>query len=177
MASSQSQHLLNSSSFLSIDDQYDRNHGPIPHINGDKHVVYVDGNVHRKLELSMDQLRSRFAQHEVTCALQCAGNRRHTMRTLLKEVDGLDWGDAAVMNCAWKGPKLRDILLEAGLKNTDHVEQHAAFSCFQTPVQGGEWYGGSVELWRAMDAGADVLLALEVILSQEGMMSMLITRR
>ena len=128
-------------------------------------MVRVDGNVRKELKLSVEQLKNRFPQHEVTSALQCAGNRRHTMRTLLKEVDGIDWGDGAVMNCAWKGPKLRDILREAGLKNNKLTGQHAAFSCFQTPVQGAEWYGGSVELWRAMDADADVLIALEVILS------------
>ena len=85
------------------------------------------------------------------------------MRTLLKEVNGIDWGEAAVMNCAWKGPKLRDILQKAGLTCSTFEGQHAAFSCFQTPVQGDDWYGGSIELERAMDDDADILIALEVI--------------
>lgn len=70
--------------FISIDDQYDRNHGPIPHINAEDHFIRVDGNVCNELELSMDQLRCHFKQYEIVSALQCAGNRRHTMRTLLK---------------------------------------------------------------------------------------------
>ena len=149
-------------SFLSIEDQYDRNHGPIPHISADEHIVHVDGNVVSKLELSIDQLSKDFEQHEIVCVLQCAGNRRHVMRTLLKEVDGIDWGEGAVMNCKWKGPKLKDVLQAAGLSVKDMDGQHAAFSCLQTPVQGSDWYGGSIELWRAMKADADVLLALEV---------------
>ena len=85
------------------------------------------------------------------------------MRTLLKEVDGLDWFEAAVMNCYWKGPKLRDILNEAGVDVTNIREKHVAFACYKVPVQGGEsWYGGSIELERAMRDDADVLVALEV---------------
>ena len=65
------------------------------------------------------------------------------------------------MNCTWKGPKLRDILQEATLTIPDCKGQHAAFASFQ-PVQGADWYGGSVELERAMSVDADILLALEV---------------
>ncbi len=84
------------------------------------------------------------------------------MRTLLKEVDGIDWGDGAVMNCRWKGPKLRDILNRAGVNLVDLKKGHVAFACYKTPVQGDEWYGGSIELTRALRDDADVLLALEV---------------
>ncbi|KAL9103015.1 MAG: hypothetical protein Q9163_001905 [Psora crenata] len=81
------------------------------------------------------------------------------MRTLLKEVNGLDWGDAAVMNCEWRGPRLRDILLAAGVsKESGHV----AFACYKTHVQGDDWYGASIELERALRAEADVLVALEM---------------
>lgn len=85
------------------------------------------------------------------------------MRTLLKEVSGIDWGDGAVMNCKWKGPKLRDILHDATLDVHDIEQSHVAFACYKTPVQGGDWYGGSIELERAMRAEADVLVALEVM--------------
>lgn len=149
-------------SFITENGAYDRNHGPIPHIDAESHVVHVDGAVNDTLELSMQALRSQFIQHEVVCALQCAGNRRHSMRTLLKEVDGIDWGDGAVMNCMWKGPKLRDILNRAGVNLFDLEKGHVAFACFKTQVQGDDWYGGSIELERALRDNADVLLALEV---------------
>ena len=111
------------------------------------------------MTLTIEKLKTQFVQHEVVSALQCAGNRRHTMRTLLKEVNGLDWGDAAVMNCKWKGPRLKDILDQAQVNiGTGHV----AFSCYKTRVQGTDWYGGSIELARAMKEEADVLVALEV---------------
>jgi sulfite oxidase len=116
------------------------------------------------MTLSIKQLRSEFAQHELVCALQCAGNRRHTMRTLLKEVQGIDWGDAAIMNGVWKGPRLRDVLLRAGLQppKTGAKDLHVAFSCYQVDCQDDWWYGGSVDLARCLDEDMDVTLAVEV---------------
>ena len=84
------------------------------------------------------------------------------MRTLLKEVDGIDWGDGAVMNCRWTGPRLRDVLNKAGLAVSDVKGFHVAFACFQTETQDDTWYGGSIELERAMREDGDVILALKV---------------
>ncbi|KAL4967227.1 putative sulfite oxidase [Aspergillus stella-maris] len=147
---------------------YDRNHGPIPHLDATKHTIKIDGLVPNPLELSISQLANDFPQHEIWCALECAGNRRHTMRTMLKEVEGIDWGDAAVMNCKWKGPRLRDVLEHAGVSESDvdgdgkREGQHVAFSSYQVECQEEKWFGGSVELDRAVDAEGDVILALEM---------------
>ncbi|OCK80999.1 sulfite oxidase-like protein [Lepidopterella palustris CBS 459.81] len=150
------------SSFIT-EDGYDRNHGPIPYIDGAAHRVCVYGAVKNILSLSIDDLTS-LPQHNVICALQCAGNRRHTMRTKLKEVQGIDWFDGAVMNCRWRGPRLRDVLLKAGIDiaREKWKDAHVAFACFQTPCQEDEWYGASIELERAMREDADVILALEM---------------
>ena len=87
------------------------------------------------------------------------------MRTLLKEVNGIDWGDGAVMNCKWRGPKLKDVLNDAGINVQDLKRAHVAFACYQTRVQDSEWYGGSIELERALRDDADILIALEVFFS------------
>jgi sulfite oxidase len=143
------------------DISYDRNHGPIPHLSADSHKVHVDGLVSHPLSLSIQQLASEFPQHEVICALECAGNRRHTMRTMLKEVQGIDWGDAAVMNCKWRGPRLRDVLLRAGVRE-DGKGLHVEFSCYQVKCQEDEWFGASVPLERCLREDGDAILALEV---------------
>jgi sulfite oxidase len=82
------------------------------------------------------------------------------MRTLYKEVDGIDWGDGAVMNCRWRGPRLRDVLLRAepNIKGKAHV----AFASYSTKVQQDSWYGGSIELERGLSLDGEVILALEV---------------
>ncbi|KAL3463649.1 Oxidoreductase, molybdopterin-binding domain-containing protein [Aspergillus heterothallicus] len=140
---------------------YDRNHGPVPHVEACTHIVTVDGLVPSPLRLTVEELATKFPQHEVCCALECAGNRRHTMRTMLKEVEGIDWGDAAVMNCNWKGPRLRDVLHRAGVKEA-RPGLHVAFSSYQVECQEDKWFGGSVELERALSKEADVILALEM---------------
>lgn len=144
-------------------DGYDRNHGPIPYIEASEHQLTVDGLVHKELTLSIDDLRS-LPQHNVICALQCAGNRRHTMRTKLKEVCGIDWFDGAVMNCKWSGPLLADVLEKAGL----NIEQgklkdaHVAFACHQTLCQDDVFYGASIPLARALDRNNSIMLALDM---------------
>ncbi|KAF2703057.1 sulfite oxidase-like protein [Pleomassaria siparia CBS 279.74] len=150
------------SSFITKDG-YDRNHGPIPHLSASSHHVSVYGSVKRELSLSIDDLKS-LPQHNVICALQCAGNRRHTMRTKLKEVSGIDWFDGAVMNCKWTGPLLKDVLEKAGISLDQGKcdDAHVAFACFQTQVQDDEWYGASIPLSRALDATSSVLLALSM---------------
>lgn len=127
----------------------------------------VNGHVHRALELSIEQLRSRYPQQEIISVLQCAGNRRHTMRTLLKEVNGIDWGDGAVMNCKWRGPRLKDVLDDAGINVQNPKGAHVAFACHKTRVQNSDWYGVSIELERALRDSADVLIALEVFLPRQ----------
>jgi sulfite oxidase len=90
------------------------------------------------------------------------------MRTEIKEVQGIDWYDGAIMNCLWKGPRLRDILLEAGIDNELMNEKgyrgHAAFASYEKPCQDESWYGGSVPLERCMRVDGEAILALEVLI-------------
>ncbi|OJJ32793.1 hypothetical protein ASPWEDRAFT_116328 [Aspergillus wentii DTO 134E9] len=152
-------------SFITPSDiSYDRNHGPIPHINAESHTVRIDGQVSTPLSLSIHELQTESPQHEVICALECAGNRRHTMRTMLKEVEGIDWGDCAVMNCKWRGPRLRDVLMRAGVEEEDETGKgrHVAFGCYQVQCQDDDWFGGSIPLERCLGVEGEVILALEM---------------
>lgn len=90
------------------------------------------------------------------------------MRSRLKEVSGIDWGDGAVMNAEWTGPLLRDVLLRAGLveqsdaSGDDYEGLHVQLECNATKVQEDDWYGGSIPLAVAMDPEREVVLALKV---------------
>ena len=147
------------------DVAYDRNHGPIPAgLDATTHTVRVGGLVAAPVTLSVAQLATDFPQHAVTCALQCAGNRRHTMRTALREVSGIDWFDGAVLNAAWEGPRLVDVLARAGvpLEGSDSDGIHVAFESRAAATEDDEFYGGSIPLERALRASADVVLALRM---------------
>jgi sulfite oxidase len=157
---------LTRSSFITRRGGYDRNHSEIPLLDTAIHRVTITGAVDAELSLSPADLATRFSQHEVLCALQCAGNRRHTMRTRLKEVSGIDWLDGAVMNCVWRGPRLRDVLRAAGiggeLCGDKGYRGHVACECDLVPCEDCPTYGGSIPLARAMLDEGDCILALEV---------------
>ena len=69
------------------------------------------------------------------------------------------------MNCEWRGPRLRDVLVAAGLKDegvTNEDKLHVQFACHAVPQQDDDYYGASIPLERAMNEDADVILAMEV---------------
>jgi sulfite oxidase len=90
------------------------------------------------------------------------------MRTRIKEVQGIDWLDGALMNCIWEGPRLRDILLRAGVKydkaekSSDPKEYHVQFASHSQKTPEEDWYGGSIPLDRALAEDKDVILAVKV---------------
>ena len=86
------------------------------------------------------------------------------MRSRVKEVNGVDWGDGAVMNAEWTGPLLRDLLIHAGLseRKDGYEGLHVQMECNATKVQDDEWYGSSVPLDVVMDEEREVVLALKV---------------
>lgn len=156
-------------SWITERDNYDRNHGPILHKLAAEYDLTVDGLVSRPMKLTLEDLNNRIPQHRVTCALLCAGNRRHTMRTRIKEVWGVDWFDGAIMNCTWEGPLLRDVLHYVGVAEVDDEEKkrhkHVQFASYGSETQEDQWYGGSIPFERAMDPKMDVILATKVRLS------------
>jgi sulfite dehydrogenase len=73
----------------------------------------IGGLVDRRLELSMDELRTRFPRAAVTAVAQCSGNSRGRFAP---RVLGGEWGDGAMGNAEWGGARLRDILTAAGVR-------------------------------------------------------------
>ena len=73
----------------------------------------VHGLVDRPLELSMDELRSKFPAVRVMAANQCSGNSRGRFAP---RVLGGEWGDGAMGNAEWVGARIRDILAMAGVR-------------------------------------------------------------
>lgn len=91
------------------------------------------------------------------------------MRTRIKEVHGVDWFDAALMNCVFEGPRLRDVLMAAGVpEGSPGQAKHVQFASMGTKTQEDDYYGGSIPLDRAMDPEMDVILALKVCCASIG---------
>lgn len=73
----------------------------------------VSGAVEHPLELSMDDLRAKFAPASVVAVNQCSGNGRGHFAP---RVFGGQWSNGAMGNAEWTGVRMQDILKMAGLK-------------------------------------------------------------
>ena len=73
----------------------------------------VAGHVDRPLELSMDDLKTKFPAVAVIAVNQCSGNSRGRFGP---RVLGGQWGDGAMGNAEWVGARMRDILNLAGVR-------------------------------------------------------------
>lgn len=101
---------------------YVRNHGPVPVLDPSTWRLRVDGLVERELEFSLDELRSRFARHEIAATLQCAGNRRVGFVSVRDIPGETPWGPGATGTALWSGVRLADLLAAAGLhEKAEHV--------------------------------------------------------
>ena len=83
------------------------------HIDPDRFTISVNGLVEKELKISLNDLKTKFEQVEVTAVLQCGGNSRSAFTPV---AGGIQWGSGAMGCATWKGVRLRDILDTAGLK-------------------------------------------------------------
>jgi sulfite dehydrogenase (cytochrome) subunit A len=65
-------------------------------------------------ELSLPEMRRRYAQVEIPAINQCSGNRRGLFEP---RVPGVQWSNGAMGNARWRGVRLRDVLRDAGVRS------------------------------------------------------------
>lgn len=171
--------LLTASYLTPQDVLFTRNHLPVPKIDADTYSLSIDGEgLHSQLTLEHLQDTSRFKQHSVVSAIQCAGNRRGAM-SRSKPSRGLDWGPGAIGNGEWGGVLLRDVLLSLGVSEADVVKgkyRHVRFEGLDRDPSGASpsstspastapsatsdtGYGASIPIDIAMDPRRQVMLA------------------
>jgi DMSO/TMAO reductase YedYZ molybdopterin-dependent catalytic subunit len=73
----------------------------------------VAGHVDRPVELSLDDLQSKFPRASIVAVNQCSGNGRGYFSP---RVFGGQWANGAMGNAEWTGVRLRDILSAAGVR-------------------------------------------------------------
>jgi sulfite dehydrogenase (cytochrome) subunit A len=73
----------------------------------------VIGAVDRPLQLSFDDLRTKFEPVTLTAFSQCSGNSRSFFRP---QVPGAQWTNGAMGNARYVGPRLKDVLKAAGVR-------------------------------------------------------------
>ncbi|MCX7760093.1 MAG: molybdopterin-dependent oxidoreductase [Hydrogenothermaceae bacterium] len=83
------------------------------YINLDEFRLKVSGNVENPLELTIQDLMTKFEPVEYVAVIQCAGNGRSYVKP---SVPGAQWKYGAMGNVKWTGVRLKDILNKAGIK-------------------------------------------------------------
>jgi len=73
----------------------------------------VTGHLDKPLELSFDDLQSKFSRASIVAVNQCSGNGRGYFSP---RVFGGQWANGAMGNAEWTGVRLRDVLSAAGVK-------------------------------------------------------------
>src|SRR4030095_4901161 len=91
----------------------------IPRVNAVNWKLEVGGEaVRAPLALTLNELAAAFEQVEISAVCQCSGNRRGFSTP---HVPGVQWGSGAMGSAVWRGPRLKDTLARAQLRN-DVVE-------------------------------------------------------
>ncbi len=85
----------------------------VTHIDIDTFRLRVGGAVAHPLELSMNDLKTKFTPDSVVALAICSGNSRSTFTP---RVPGSQWKNGAMGNALWKGVKVKDILAMAGVQ-------------------------------------------------------------
>ncbi|CEM13750.1 unnamed protein product [Vitrella brassicaformis CCMP3155] len=141
-----------------------RNHLPVPTLEGDGYEVQISGlGFQGPLNLSLNDLKTKFQKHTVTTTIQCAGNRRHAFNQV-KSVKGLNWGNGAIGTAEWSGASLRDVLSYCGVYDERArllKAKHVQFEGWDEDLSGCP-YGASIPLEKAISEHGDVILAYEM---------------
>jgi sulfite dehydrogenase len=115
----------------------------------------VIGAVANPLQLSFDDLLTKFEPVSAVVFSQCAGNSRSFFRP---QVAGAEWTNGAMGNASYKGVRLRDVLAMA------HVSPKAVEASFrgldEPPLQSSEHFEKPLTLEHALNG--DAFIAYEM---------------
>jgi DMSO/TMAO reductase YedYZ molybdopterin-dependent catalytic subunit len=116
-------------------------------------TLRIVGEVERPLTLNMAALRKR-EKHSLVNTLECAGNGRGFLNP---KVPGVQWGKGAVGTARFAGPRLCDLLGEAGVKPT---AKHVSFRGLDEVPGKVPPFIRSIPIEKALDR--DTLVALDM---------------
>ncbi len=87
----------------------------IPRVNAATWKLDIGGEgAAAPLSLTLSELETNFEQVEIAAVCQCSGNRRGFSSP---HVPGVQWGSGAMGNALWRGPRLKDVLARAQVRN------------------------------------------------------------
>src|SRR5258707_5924129 len=146
--------------FLTPSDRFFiRGHGTIPLVDPNTYHLQVKGMVQHPLDLSLEELLTRFPQHRLVATLVCAGSRRNEQAVLRPLPGEILWDADPIGTGTWRGVRLSDVLNAAGV---EAEARYVAFRGLDQALVGGErvHFGSSIRLEKAL--APEVLLVHEM---------------
>ena len=68
---------------LQSDIFYVRNHLPVPVVDDTEYAIDFGGLTSGDKRVTLEDLKTKYKRHDITAALQCAGNRRSEMNKVM----------------------------------------------------------------------------------------------
>ncbi|KOS23414.1 Nitrate reductase 1 [Escovopsis weberi] len=154
-------HLFDAGIITPNELHYVRSHGAVYRTLWEYHQLDIEYNGKTKT-LAMDDLLNYDAIN-IPIALACDGNRRKELN-MIRKSKGFSWGPGGVSCAYWKGPLVRDVLLDAGvpetLPNQANQRYWVHFEGADEPSHGK--YATSIAFDHVMNVQNDVMLAYEM---------------
>jgi len=150
-----------------------RNHSSVPLIDPEEYLLTVVGEGVKETTFTLNDLKTKFKQVDVTTVIQCNGNRREDYHYYDGETPAFGpphWVAGAIGNATWTGVRLRDILKASGM-DVDGISlrtKDAPAKATQIGLVGydhdevGNQYCCSFPFDKAIDPFGDCLVALQM---------------
>ncbi|MGH6816060.1 MAG: sulfite oxidase [Hyphomicrobiaceae bacterium] len=136
-----------------------RNNGQIPEpaTDGDGWKLTVEGEVNRKLELTLGELKKRFRPVNYYMVLECGGNGRSFFTP---QARGNQWTNGGAGCARWTGVPLGDVLKAAGLKSSAVYTAHYGTDVHLSGDASKETLSRGVPIRKAMDQNSLLVFAM-----------------
>jgi sulfite oxidase len=134
-----------------IEKFYIRNNGQIPDEvkEPDAWKIVIDGEVDKKLELTLGELKSKYKPVTRRMVLECGGNGRAGFSPPAR---GNQWTNGGVGCAEWTGVPLADVLKAAGVKKSAVYTAHYGADLHLSGDPSKATISRGVRLAKAMDA-------------------------
>lgn len=138
-----------------------RNHMPVPKIDPKSFKLsIINENNEKKVDLSLEDLETKFESVTIPVTIQCSGNKRKYMNEE-GPVQGLQWDANAISTALWTGVRLRDVLIYCGFDLNDPKIKHVIFEGLDKDPAGSV-YSASIPIEKVKIENGEVLLAYKM---------------
>src|SRR6187397_2326345 len=153
------EHLLDDDT-TPIEKFFIRNNGQIPEAakEPDKWKFTVEGEVNKKLELTLGELKSKFKPQTRRFVLECGGNGRSFFSP---PASGNQWTNGGAGCAEWTGVRLADVLKSAGVKSSGIYTAHYAADLHLSGDASKPTLSRGVRIAKAMNPDSMIVWAMD----------------